>query len=133
MGEAPLDPVFVCSQCGHRQDAEGDCARCGKDTVHDLRRSTTRDLLGDIDLRRRDKIEGQSRAIAVIGAMIIVISPWFIVPNWSEIRRNAFAIPLMADQIILMVLVAFGLMKLLEAKLQKPRFPYLDSLPPPTA
>ncbi|MCA9674380.1 MAG: hypothetical protein H6708_14100 [Kofleriaceae bacterium] len=122
---------FACSQCGHRQPAmAATCAACGSDTVHDLRLARTRELFDDIELRLRDRREGRIRAAAVVVGMAVVITLWFV-PGWWAFRRKAYALPFLADQIGLMVVVAIGATKLLELKFRGKRFPYLETLPPP--
>jgi hypothetical protein len=123
--------LFACSQCGHRQSAEDVCGRCRSDTIHDLRKSNTRELFDDIDMRLRDKIEGRVRAGAVVLSITIIILLW-MVPAYREARGKAYpGLPLFADQVILMTLLALAILKVGESKLQRKRFPYLESLPPP--
>ena len=74
--------------------------------------------------------EGRIRAAAVVVGMAVVITLWFV-PGWWAFRRKAYALPFLADQIGLMVVVAIGATKLLELKFRGKRFPYLESLPPP--
>ncbi len=121
----------ACSQCGHRQEGTAACAACGSDTVHDLRRSDTRELLEGIDARRRDRLEGQIRAVAVVASIAVVVALWMVPGYWRLRGRLYPGLPLLADQIIFMCAIAYGLLTLGEARLQRPRFPYLAGLPPP--
>jgi hypothetical protein len=126
------DP-FCCSQCGHRQPAEGNCAACGSDTVHDLRSARMREMFEDIESRLTERREGRIRVAGVVGGMAVVILCWFI-PGWWDARGKVYpGLPLIADQIFFMVVVAFGIIKLLERVLAKKRFPFLAELPPTTA
>lgn len=122
---------YACSQCGNRQERDGSCARCRSDHLHDLRSRRSRELLEDIEIRLRDTREGQLRGIAVVGSMVAVFALWMI-PGYSTARAVSFALPFFLDQIAFMVVIAFGILKVLEPKLMRKRFPYLDQLPPPT-
>jgi hypothetical protein len=120
---------FACSQCGNRQASEIDCTRCGSDTVHDLHSRRARELFEEIDSRLADRAEGRARFLGVIGGMAIVIAAWFI-PGYWEARNMMLALPLFADQWLLMAVIAYGLLKVFERALTRPRFPYLSTLSP---
>jgi hypothetical protein len=122
---------FACSQCGNRQGTESNCASCGSDTVHDLDSRRARELFEEIDSRLRDRAEGRARFGGVICGMAIVIAAWFIPGYWTA-RNAMLALPMFADQWLLMAVFAYGLMQVFERALQRPRFPYLSTLPPAT-
>ena len=118
----------VCTQCGRRQMAAERCSGCGSDDgLLDLRDERTRDLLVDMDMRRRDRRETQLRMLAVVIGIGIVVGLW-LVPGFWSFRLGHFAMPFMIDQWALMIGIAFGALKLLSATLQvRPRFPFIDA------
>lgn len=117
---------WVCTDCGARQPESGPCQKCRNADTLDARKEQTRELMYDIDLRIAQKAEGRARMIGVgIGIAVVVVfwaQPWY----WS-LRKQAFAIPFLADQWFLMAVIGFAVSKFLEKKLAKKRFPYLDS------
>jgi len=62
---------------------------------------------------------------SVAFAMILVFALWLVPGFWSA-RRQYFALPLLADQFILMIAIAIGLSKLLARTAPPSKFPYLD-------
>jgi Na+/H+ antiporter NhaA len=125
-------PCWACSQCGNLQASGTACARCRYDVLLDVRRESVRELLHENDQRMQDKYRDRFRMVGVAGGMIIVVAIWFI-PHFWEVRRHAFALPFLADQILLMVAIALGLLKLLETRIPRTKYPWLDGLPPATA
>jgi hypothetical protein len=120
---------FVCTRCAHRQDDDARCCRCGWD-VHDLRSSRTRDFLAQIEAQHRERCEGRIRAAAVLGGIGLVVAAWFI-PGYWRLRGAAYpGLPLLADQVAFMLVIAVVADRIGVAKLVRPRFPFLPGLPP---
>jgi hypothetical protein len=112
----------VCIDCGHRQPATGRCGKCGHDDTLDLGDTKVRELMRDVEQRLTDRLEGRVRILGVVLGMAVVFCFWMI-PGYSVIRQG-MALPLFFDQIILMALIGFGVIKLIMSKAKK-RFPYL--------
>lgn len=115
----------ACPECGHRQDAGDRCGACGYDGVLQLDNPQHVDLLRDIDMRRMDKHEARVRMLSVGIAMIAVIALWFVPGFWSA-RERGFAMPFLADQWFLMIMIALGLTFALKRTAPKRRFPYIE-------
>jgi hypothetical protein len=113
---------WVCIDCGARQGNQGQCGECGHDDTLDLRDEQVRVLMRDVEQRLASQRDGRLRLVGVLVGMAAIIALWFVPGYWTA--RNAFGLPLMLDQLIMMALVGFGVMKLL-GKLARPRFPYL--------
>jgi hypothetical protein len=112
---------FICVPCALPADAAGNCARCG-DVLLDARRDDVRELLDDIDSRRKRAREQRMLWLSIVLAFVIAAALWSI-PGFWEARRYYFALPLLLDQLILIGLLSFGLLKL-NARLfpARPRF-----------
>ena len=124
------DGNYCCTQCGHRQAGEDRCGRCGSDTIHDLRSRRTRDFLEEIESRLRDQREGRIRTASVIGGMGLVIAAWFV-PGYADLRGTAYpGLPIFADQVIFMIVLALGIHWGLDRTFAGKRFPWIESLPP---
>lgn len=118
------DP-WVCIDCGARQDARGKCRACGHEDTLDAQDEKVRELMRDVDLRLSLRREGRIRVVGVAVGMIVVIALW-MVPGYWDLRGRVYpGLPLLADQWMLMAAIAFGVIKLVEAKLVHKRFPYL--------
>jgi hypothetical protein len=113
---------WVCIDCGHRQAETGRCGGCGHDDTLDLKDDKVRELMRDIEQRLTDRRETKVRFLGVGIGMAVVIALW-AVPGYSTIRQG-MAMPLFLDQLILMALAGFGVVKLLMMRARK-RFPYL--------
>ena len=117
---------FVCTQCGLRQAEPERCAGCGDDTLLDLREERTRELLVEMDARRRDRRETQVRILAVVIGIATVAALWLVPGYWGFRERN-YAMPFLIDQWALMIGIAFGAMKLVGKALPaRRRFPFVD-------
>ena len=125
------EPVatWACSQCGTLQDEAPACRRCRFDQLIDVRRSSVRDLLDEIDQRRLDRASGRNRMIGVVTGMAAVIACWFI-PGFWTLRSHLFAVPFLADQWILMAAIGLLVLNLLDRREPRTRYPWLASLPP---
>lgn len=121
-----MDRPFICAQCAARQAGAGNCRGCGRDVALDLRQRRTRELLWEIDERLSRRREDRLRAACVAGAIALVVAAW-MVPAYVDLRRQIFALPLLVDQIAVMVAVAWAAMALLEPALVtgRRRFPHL--------
>lgn len=129
----PASPGWACSQCANLQPASDRCARCGYDVLLDTAREGVRELLRENDERMKDKYRDRNRWIAVTGGVGLVIAAMFL-PGYWKARGTVYpGLPFLADQILFMVLIALGLLKLLDARIPRTRYPWLDGLPPPTA
>jgi hypothetical protein len=56
---------WVCSECGNCQESGGACAACGEDPLVDAREADVRELLREMDQRRKDRFEGRTLWIAI--------------------------------------------------------------------
>jgi hypothetical protein len=116
---------LACPECGHRQESGDRCTACGYDGVLHLDHPQHVDLLRDIDLRRLDKHEARVRMLSVGVAMALVFALWCVPGFWSA-RSRAFAMPFLADQWFLMIVIALGLTWVLKRTAPRPRFPYIE-------
>lgn len=115
----------MCIDCGARQPEEGACRACGHDLTLDLRDEKVRELMRDVDLRLQQRREGRFRMIGVVVGMATIFGLWLVPGYWGLRGRVYPGLPMLFDQWALMALIGFGLSKLLEKKLSRPRFPYL--------
>ena len=114
---------WVCATCASRAAAPGTCC---SDARLDLREERVRDLLRDIDLRVEQKRETRVRFFSVGIGLCAVFGAW-LVPGWWTLRQ-AYALPFFADQWILMIGIAFGVIKLFGTGQR--RFPFVDDTVP---
>jgi hypothetical protein len=120
------DNVWVCIDCGARQAADGTCAACGHEMTLDTRDAKVRDLMYDVDLRLAQRREGRFRMIGVIVGMAVIFGLWMVPGYWPLRGRLYPGLPIFADQWIFMAIIGLLVAKVLEKKLSKKRFPYLD-------
>ena len=113
---------WVCIDCGHLQPETGRCGKCSHDDTLDVRDVKVRELMRDVEQRLTDRREGRLRFLGVGIGMAAVICLWMVPGYWTI--RQGMALPLFMDQLILMALIGFGVIKLLMARAKK-RFPYL--------
>jgi hypothetical protein len=92
----------------------------------DTRDEKVRDLMSDVDLRLAQKREGRARMIGVLVGMGLIFALWAVPGYWHMRGRLYPGLPMLIDQWIFMALIGFGVSKVLEKKLGKKRFPYLD-------
>ena len=121
---------FCCSACGHRQDVDAACGRCGADSLLDLRRRRHRELLEEIDSRLSDRRNDRIRMIGVVAGIATIVAAGILIPGYWTARAKLFALPLLADQVIYMIVIAFGIITVLERTFNRKRSPFLDGLPP---
>ena len=117
--------TFACPECSHRQEAGDRCGKCNYDGLLDLSKLRNRELLRDIDRRAEDKHDDRVRKLSVAIAMGGIIACWFIPGFWS-MRMQAFALPLLLDQWLLMLGLAMLIMKVWERYPPKKKFPWVD-------
>ena len=117
----------MCTECGHRQPAGDRCASCGYDPLLSLGKSDTLDLMLDIEQRLTDRRAARIRIGSVVVALAVVFGLWMVPGYWGLRGRVYPGLPFFADQWFFMILIGLGLSKLLEHKLARRRFPYLDN------
>src|SRR4051812_31101547 len=126
VGRSLMTDPWVCIDCGARQADQGRCAACGHDDTLDARDEKVRELMHDVDRRLADRRDARFRWISVVCGMAIVFGLW-LVPGYWGLRGRAYpGLPIFAEQWAFMALIAFGVGKLLEKYIGKPRFPYLQ-------
>ena len=106
------DPLrYACMDCGSRQAAAGDCSKCGKGPLMDLRDREVRLALVDDDDRRRSKRDRQMIAVSIpiaLGAFgVLCLVPGFTLIFW------ALPGPLFVKFIAAVSAGAYGLSRLL--------------------
>lgn len=102
--------VFVCIPCGKPAPAPGTCARCG-DTLLDGAREDVRELIDDINGRKRRAHEQRFLWISIAAAFVVMFGVWSI-PGYWALRRFLFALPLLIDQQLLLLGLSFLFVKL---------------------
>ena len=118
---------WICIECGARQQEAGTCRACSKADTLDCREERVRELMYDVDLRLQQKAEGRARVAGVVVGCALIFGLW-LVPGWWSARGSWYpGLPLFADQWFFMAVIGFGVSKVLEKKLWKKRFPYLDA------
>lgn len=117
---------WVCIDCGSRQAESGTCRACNTNDTLDARLEQTRELMYDVDLRILQKAEGRARVVGVAVGCGLIFALW-LVPGYWSLRGSVYpGIPFFIDQWAFMAIIGFGVSKLLEKRLAKKRFPYLD-------
>lgn len=117
---------WVCIDCGARQAERGPCARCSKGDTLDARDERTRELMYDVDLRLAQKVEGRARFAGVVVGCGLIFALW-LVPGYWSVRGSYYpGLPFFADQWLFMAVIGYVVSRVLEKKLTKKRFPYLD-------
>jgi hypothetical protein len=117
---------WVCIDCGGRQAETGACRACAKGDTLDAREERVRELMYDVDLRITQKAETRARLIGVALGVGTIVVLW-LVPGYWDLRGSLYpGIPFLADQWFFMALIGVVVSKLLEKRLAKKRFPYLD-------
>jgi hypothetical protein len=116
---------FACPECAARQDTREKCAACGAEGLVDLSSVRETEYLRKLDRERRDRYGNRARVGSAVVSMAIVIAIWFIPGFWAA-RRQGFALPLLIDQLLIMIAVAFVVMKVFDRYAPKTKFPYLD-------
>lgn len=91
----------------------------------DSQREDVRELMRDVDLRLGLKREALVRWLSVAIGCGVIVACWMI-PGYWQLRGSLYpGLPALFDQWLLMILIAFGLTKLL-GRNKPQRFPYLD-------
>ena len=116
--------AWVCSDCGARWDAGGDCARCGEGPLLDLRHPTVREELLKDEQRRREK---HSQRLLALSALIAVLA-WCSLGFFSiEVVMFVIMMPGGLIAVAGIAVAAFVLSRILGSIFPlKPRFPYLS-------
>ena len=121
-----MSSTWVCLECGARQPRAGACVSCHEPVTHDMSTEQVRELMRDIDQRSRDRGETLARWIGVVTGLAIVFGAWLIPGYWS-LRGSVYpGLPFLFDQWLVMALIGLVVMKLLQRKLARRRFPYLE-------
>lgn len=119
---------WVCIDCGARQAEAGVCRACGKGETLDARDERTRELMYDVDLRIAQKAETRARLIGVAIGVGTIVGLW-LVPGYWKLRGTVYpGIPFLVDQWLFMSIIGVVVSKLLEKRLARKRFPYMDDL-----
>jgi hypothetical protein len=118
-----MDRPWACLECGARQDASGQCQRCRRDDVADLRDEKVRELARDIEDRLAHDREKHLRFLGAGIGMVVVFVLWFVPGYWS-LRNTTYALPFFLDQPLLMAGIGLGVIAVLSRGKRK-RFPYL--------
>ena len=114
--------VWVCMDCGARQQEPGACSACGEEPLLDLRKPQHREILAENDSRRRDRRQERLRYAMVPVAIVVTILMAVYVPG---VNKLLLSLPFFAGYPVGMAFVAFGLMLLFNRLFPfKPRFPY---------
>ena len=120
-------PRLVCPDCGRRQDTRERCDGCGyAEGLLSLDDPRHVDLLRDIDEERMHRHEKRVRLLSVGISMLLVFALW-CVPGFWKAREQSIALPFLADQFALMIVIGIALTIVLKRTRPKPRFPYIDS------
>ena len=119
--------MLACSQCGNRQDTGESCSTCKHAGLCDLSNPRDVEFLRGIDRRMRDERTNRIRKISVAIAMALVGALWFV-PGFWTLRQQYFALPLLADQLALIVVFGAVLIKVIEPNAPLRRFHWLDTL-----
>jgi hypothetical protein len=122
------DNLWVCIDCGARQPAEGTCAACQHEMTLDTRDEQVRELMRDVDDRLTRQRESRFRFLGVLVGMTVIFCLWMVPAYWDARGRIYPGLPFLSDQWIFMVLIGLGIAKLLQNKVGKRRFPYLDTI-----
>jgi hypothetical protein len=85
------------------------------------------EFLRGIDRRMREERTNRIRKASVAIAMALVGALWFV-PGFGTMRQQYFALPLLADQLALIVVFGAVLIKVIEANAPLRRFHWLDTL-----
>jgi hypothetical protein len=115
---------WVCLECGARQPAQGPCRACKhEDDTLDLEDLKVRELMVDVEQRLVDQREKRLRFLGVGVGMVTVFLLWLVPGFWTI--REAFGLPFLLDQWLLMAGIGLATMAILTRMLAKKRFPYL--------
>lgn len=115
---------WVCLECGARQPAPGPCRACKhEDDTLDLEDLKVRELMVDVEQRLVDQREKRLRFLGVGVGMITVFLLWLVPGFWTI--REAFGLPFLLDQWLLMAGIGLATMAILTRMLARKRFPYL--------
>ena len=79
----------------------------------------------DVELRLKLRREGRLRFAGVVVGMGVIFGLWTQSFYWAARGHIYPGLPFFADQWIFMVLIGFGVAKVLEKSVGKLRFPYL--------
>lgn len=115
-----MSAPWVCLECGARA---ADAGTCCEEARLDARLLETRELMRDVDLRRREQRERRGRYLGAGVGIVVVVALWAIPGYWTV--RAGIGLPFLLDQWLLMAVIGLGVDRLVLAT-WKPRFPYLD-------
>jgi hypothetical protein len=91
-----------------------------------MRKDDVRELMRDIDQRRRDRRDKVARWTGVVAGVGVVFAAW-LVPGYWSLRKAFCPVPFFADQWTLMAVIGFGIMLVVQRTGPRPRFPYLEA------
>lgn len=99
---------FVCMLCGYRAGEDyGECQECRQGPLLDIRKEDVRELIRDHYSRIRQSREQWWLWLGVLTGIVLVLAAVIFIPPYRAVRQ-AMALPLFADQLIIMALIAYG-------------------------
>ncbi len=104
---------WVCMLCGYRAVEDyGECQQCRKGPLLDIRKEEVRELVREHYARLRQSREQWWLWLGVGTGIVVVLAALIFLPPYRRVRR-AMALPLFADQIIVMAAIAYGTQQLM--------------------
>ena len=83
--------AFFCPSCDAREVSAGDCP-CGDGPFLDLRTQMARDLLEDIDNKRKRRRDALHRWLTILPTVATVVGLWVLLPSLFEDGEVFFAV-----------------------------------------
>ena len=103
-------PKFICIPCAELVPAPGTCGKCG-DVLLDCAREDVRQLVDDINSRKRGAHEQRMLWVSIAAAFVLMFAIWSI-PGYWQLRRYLFQLPLLIDQQLMLLGLSFLFVKL---------------------
>ena len=116
---------WICLDCAARQADPGACRACKRDEVLDSTNVEVLELMRDVETRLAAQRDRRFRALGAIVGIAVIVPLWAIPGYWT--LRQAYGLPFLLDQWLLMALIGLGLSVVLGRSFDKPKFPYLDA------
>jgi hypothetical protein len=109
---------WVCSECGGRQETAGACAACGEDPLVDAREAEMRELLREMDLRRKDRFERRTLWIAIPFGIVLPVLVLASLPVIFDLVPAPPLLTVVGSMIGVTLVVWIGLRKLFKPKVR---------------